>query len=145
MVSIAPIVCKTAGAAGIGAALYDTYKVSRLFAKAGGEDAAAEHYQNIYANTRTIDNVSYVSNAIQKKTADLREKNPIPEIWGSIKGGAKGALYTLCNWLPTAGCASLALLTKGMLSKIGAAGVVLSLIYEVAHNGFGLGKNTPMD
>ncbi len=145
MVTIAPIICKTIGAAGIGAALYDTAKVSKHFAAAGKEDAAAEYYQKLYANTRTIDNISYVSNAIQKKTVDLREKNPLPALWGSISGGTKGALYTLCNWLPAAGCASLALLTKGILSKLGAAGVVLCTIYNIAHNGFGVAKNNPMD
>ena len=145
MVTVAPIICKTIGAAGIGAALYDTAKVSKHFANAGKEDAAAEYYQKLYANTRTIDNISYVSNAIQKQTADLREKNPLPALWGSITGGVKGTLYTLCNWLPAAGCASLALLTKGFLSKLGAAGVVLCTIYNIAHNGFGVAKNNPMN
>ena len=145
MVTIAPILCKTIGAAGIGAALYDTAKVSKHFAKAGKEEATAEYYQKVYSSTRTLDNLSYVSNAIQRKTADLREKNPLPTLWGSIKGGARGALYTLCNWLPAAGCASLALLTKGFLSKLGAAGVVLCTIFNIAHNGFGVAKNSPMD
>ena len=145
MVTVAPIVCKTIGAAGMGAALYDTVKVSKHFAAARKEDAAAEYYQKLYANTRTLDNLSYVSNAIREKTADIREKSPLPAIWGNITGGVKGALYTLCNWLPAASCAALALLAKGTLSKIGAAGVVLTLIYNVARNGFGLGKNNPMD
>ena len=145
MAVISPIICKTIGAAGIAAALYDTVKVSNHFAAAGKEDAAADYYQKLYADTRTIDNISYVSNAAQNKITDLREKNPLPVIWGSIKGWTKGALYTLCNWLPAAGCASLALLTKGFLSKLGAAGVVLCSIYNIAHNGFDVGKNNPMD
>ncbi len=144
MKSITPIICKTVGAAGLGVALYDTWKVSSHFAKAGGENAAAEHYQKVYATTRNINNISYVSNSVQKKTADLRDKNPIPRVWGSIKGRATGVLYTLCNWLPTAGCASLALLAKGWLSKLGAAGVLLCSVYNICHNGFGLGKDNPM-
>ena len=57
----------------------------------------------------------------------------------------KGFLNTLGNNLIPVAFSSLALATKGTMSKIGAWGVAGYGLFTVLKEGFGLGKNTPVD
>ena len=139
------IICRTIGTAGMGLALYDAIKVGGQTSRNRGEEAQGKYLEKAYFNSRTTDTYSPYANAVQKKTFDLRTKNPLPSLWGRIKGGVSGALNSLGDHLFTVACSACAILSKGMLAKIGAVGVGLKLCYDIARNGFGLGKNHPMD
>lgn len=132
------------GTVGMGIALYDASRVAAQFSRNGAHNQQAKYLEKAYFETRGIDNVSYNSNNIRQKTFDLRAKNPIPSLWGRIKGGAEGAIYSLGTNLFTVACSALAILSKGTLAKIGAIGVGLGICYSIARNGFGLGKQNPM-
>ena len=138
------IVCRTAGALGMGVAIYDAARAAKHFSKAQGEVADAKYLEKAYFSSRTTDTYSPYASAIQKKTFDLRTKNPLPSLWGRTKGGVSGALNSLGDHLFTVACSACAILSKGMLAKVGAVGVGLKLCYDIARNGFGLGKNDPM-
>ena len=101
--------------------------------------------EKAYFDSRTIDSISYSKNAIREKTFDLRTKNPIPALWGKFKGGFNGFMYGLGDNLFTIICSALALTCKNALAKIGAIGVAVGLCYNIAREGFGLGKQHPMD
>lgn len=145
MRTITKIACRTVGIAGMGLALYDATRVASQFSKNGAQNQEAKYLEKAYFNSRNTDNVSFVSNNIRQKTYDLRSRNPLPSIWGRIKGGTEGAIYSLGTNLFTIACSSFALLSKGTMAKIGAIGVALGLCYDIARNGFGLGKHNPMN
>ncbi len=144
MKTLTKIACRTIGTVGIGLALYDASRVAARFSKNQSEIEQAKYLEKSYFNSRTIENDSYVSNSMRKKAFDLRVKDPIPSLWGRIKGYAQGAMYSLGNSLFTVACSALALLSKGVFAKIGAAGVALGFAYDFLRNGFGLGKQHPM-
>lgn len=139
------IVCRTMGTAGMGIALYNATRVASQFSRNEGLKEQSKYLEKAYFDSRNINDVSYTSNEIRKQTFDLRTKNPLPTWWGKIKGCVEGTTYSLGNSLPTVACAALALLSKGVFAKIGAIGVGLGICYDIAHNGFGLGKHHPMD
>lgn len=145
MNTLTKIACRTTGTVGIGVALYEAVKVGKQFSKNESQIVQGKYLENAYYNSRTVDKVSYTSNGIRKKTFDLRTRNPLPSIWGQIKGGTRGALYGLGENLFTVACSALAILSKGTLAKVGAAGVALKFCYDIARNGFGLGKKHPMN
>lgn len=143
---ITKIACRTIGTVGIGTALYDTYCLSKQYAKNGGEKESSAYIQKIYANSRTIESVSHSSNDIRKVTFDTMMQNPLPHIWGTIKGGFKGMIYALSDNLFTVACGAIAICSKnGLLAKTGCAGVFGGLIYKVLQDGLGFGKHTPVD
>ena len=144
MRTITKIACRTIGTIGMGMALYDASRVASQFSRNRAQYQQGKYLENTYFNSRTIDNVSFVSNDLRKKTFDLRTKNPLPSLWGRIKGATEGALHSLGTNLFTVACSALAILSKGMLAKVGAIGVGLGVCYNIARNGFGLGKQHPM-
>ena len=105
----------------------------------------ADHFEKVHASTRTLSGESSVNSAMQKKIAEMRMDNPLFSIMGNIKGFTKGFLNTLGNNLIPVAFSSLALATKGTMSKIGAWGVAGYGLFTVLKEGFGLGKNTPVD
>ena len=123
---ITKIACRTIGTAGMGLALYDAYRVGQQYSRAGAENQQAKYLEKAYFDSRSIDNTSFVSNNLRKKTFELRSNNPIPAIWGRIKGACKGASEALGANLITVGCSALALISKGFMAKVGAVGVGLS-------------------
>ena len=139
------IVCRTVGLAGMGVALYDSAKISKQFAEIGSEHQQEHYLERAYFNSRTADKVSYTSNALREKTFELRSKNPLPGIYGKIKGGFQGMMYGLGNYLPVVICSTLALACKNWAAKAGALGVGIAALYKVAREGYGLGKSNPMD
>ena len=145
MKTITKIACRTMGTVGMGIALYDASRVASQFSRNGAQQEQSKYLENAYFNSRGIDNVSYSSNNIRQKTFDLRTKNPLPSLWGRAKGYCQGASYGLGNHLFTVACSALAILSKGMLAKAGAIGVGLGVCYNIARDGFGLGKQQPMD
>ena len=115
------------------------------FARNGAKNSQAKYLERAYYSGRTIDDVSYISNDIRKKTFDLRTRNPLPTLGGKVKGWFDGAMYGLGNNLFTVCCASLAILSKGALAKLGAIGVAAKFGYDILRSGFGIGKEHPMN
>ena len=142
---VANVVCKTVGLAGMGAVLYDAYTLGSIKSSRGAAKETANHLTDVVAAQRTASSDSYVSSAIQNKVADLRTDNPLIPIWGRIKGFFNGALDSLGNNIIPVICTTLALLTRGFASKLGAWGLVGCGVYTVAKEGFGIGKHSPMD
>ena len=145
MRTITKIACRAVGTLGMGVALFDAGRTAKHFSKVQGELSKANQLEKAYFSTRTLDNYSDFSNKIQKDAFELRSKLPLPTVVGKIKGGVKGFLSSLGNHLPSIAFSSMALLCKGIGAKIGVVGLLLSLVYEVARNGFGLNKHNPMD
>ena len=142
---VSKIVCKTAGIAGVSAALYDAYCYGKANSHRVSQHMTADHFERVHAATRTLGTESEVKNFVQEKTRDFRMENPLISIFGSIKGFVGGALESLgTNIIPVI-FASMALAGKGTASKIGAIGVAASALYTIAREGFGLGKHTPVD
>lgn len=145
MNTLTKIVCRSVGTAGMGLALYEAAKVGGQFARNGAQNEQAKYLEKAYYTGRTIDSVNYTSNNVRQKVFDLRTRNPLPAFWGKIKGCAEGVSYALGDNLFTIACSGLALVSKGVLAKLGAAGIVLGVSYDIARNGYGLGKQNPMD
>lgn len=139
------IACRTLGAAGMGVALFDAMQVSGQFARNESKAQQQKYLEKAFYNARTVDRVSFSNNSIRKNTFDLRTRNPLPNLYGKIKGGVEGFFYGLGNFLPTIACSAVALTSKGSLAKFGAVGTTISLCYNIARSGFGLGKHHPMD
>ena len=132
------------GTVGMGLALYDASRVASQFSRNGAQKQQAKYLEKAYYNARSVDEVSYNSNNVRQKTFDLRTRNPLPSLWGRVKGYCEGACYSLGSDLVPVTCSALALLSKGFFAKVGAIGVGLSICYDIARNGFGLGKQHPM-
>ena len=145
MRTITKIACRTMGTVGMGVALYNASRVAAQFAKNGAQVEQSKYLERAYFNSRNIDKVDYTSNSIRKNAFDLRTKNPLPALWGKIKGGLEGATYSLGNYLFTIACSALAILSKGFLAKAGAIGIGIGLGCNIARNAFGLGKHHPMN
>lgn len=144
MASFGIIACRAIGTAGVGLALYDAVERSKANARHQAHKQTADYLEKAYFNSRTIDNISTVQNQIRAKTFDLETKNPIPNLWGKIKGGVNGFIYSLGNNLPLVLCSTLAIVGKNFAAKAGAIGTGCCLAYSIARNGFGLGKEHPM-
>ena len=142
---VTKVACRTVGTAGMGLALYDAYSVGKHFAKSGAETETSNYMEKIYRNSRTTDSVSYTSNVIRKETFDLMSRNPLPTLWGKTKGGCYGFLYGLSTNIVTVASSAIALTAKGGLAKLGTVGAITSVLYKIARDGLGLGKETPMD
>ena len=138
--------CRTIGTAGMGMAMYDTYCISKQYAKNGGQKESGEYIAKTYANSRTTENVSYVSNDMRKMTFDIMAENPLPTVWGKIKGGFNGAIYSLANNIGTISFSALALTAKNKyIALTGVIGTALCTAYKILQDGLGIGKHTPMD
>lgn len=142
---VSNIVCKTVGVAGMGAVLYDAFTIGKEQSYRTSQQVSADFFERSIAAQRTQTDESHVTNAMQNKLTDLKLQNPIVPFYGRVKGFFQGMLESLGNNIIPVACASLALLTKGFASKVGAWGVVGCGIYTVLKEGFGIGKNTPMD
>lgn len=145
MKTITKIACRTMGVIGMSIAAYDATKAANQISREQAEYIEAKYLEKAYFDAKTIDIYSHSSNALRKKTFDLRTINPIPAFYGRIKGWIEGFLKNLGYHLPTVACAALALLSKGTLAKVGGIGVALGVCYDIARNGFGLGKQHPMN
>lgn len=144
MNTVAKIVCKTVGAGGLALSCFDAFKVSKFYAKTGGEHAQEHYMEKTYFSSRTTDTVSYTSNAMRDKVFDIRSRNPLPSAVGTVKGGVKGFAYSIINSLPMIVCSSFALFGKNAFSKAGAIGVGVVSVWKILRDGFGVGKSNPM-
>ena len=120
---IANIVCKTAGVAGISAVLYDAYNVGNRHSHHMSEQVSADYFEKIVDAKRTSSSESDVTNAMQKKIADLRMNNPIIPFFGKIKGFCSGALESMGNNIVPVALSSMAIAGKGFFAKLGAYGL----------------------
>ena len=142
---VANIVCKTAGIAGLSAVVYDAYAMAKHHSSAASADITADTFEKVVAAQRSNSSASHVTGAIQNKVADLRMKNPIVPIFGKIKGFIEGFMSSLAdNIIPTC-LSALALGAKGKTQKAGGWGLAIFGIYQLAKEGFGLGKTAPVD
>ncbi len=145
MGTIANIACKTIGVAGMSAVLYDAYSLGKQNSQRNLQKVNADHFEKVIADTRTMSSESAMTGAMQKKIANFRMNNPLISAFGSVGGFISGALNSLGdNIIPTA-FASIALATKGKLSKLGAFGTIGYGIYTVLKEGFGVSKQSPLD
>lgn len=145
MGTIANIACKTVGVAGMSAVLYDAYSLGKQNSKRNLQKVNADHFEKVIADTRTMSSESAMTGAMQKKIANFRMNNPLISAFGSVGGFISGALNSLGeNIIPTT-FASIALATKGKLSKLGAFGTIGYGIYTVLKEGFGVSKQSPLD
>ena len=145
MNTISKIACRLTGAAGIALASYDSAKIAKQYSEIGSEHAQEHYLERAYFNSRTTDHISYAEKAISKNTFDIRTKNPLPALYGKIKGGFHGFFYGMSNYLPLVACSTLALICKSWVAKAGALGAAGIALYEIAREGFGLGKSNPME
>ena len=139
------IACKTVGIAGAGMALYDAVQIGKIESRRQAQVSQANYLEKIYFNSRTVETNSVIANKTREKTYNFISKNPLPVIWGRIKGWFKGSLYSLGNSLPLVICSTMALLGKNYVAKAGVVGSALCAGYSIARNGFGLGKTNPMN
>ena len=139
------IACRTVGIAGMAVSCYDAAKISKQFSEIGSEHAQEHHLEKAYFNSRTTDKVSYTTNALREKTFELRSKNPLPSFFGKIKGWTQGFLYGMANSLPIVACSAFAILGKNFFAKAGALGLGAIAIFKILHDGYGIGKNSPMN
>ena len=142
---VSNVVCKTVGLAGMGAVLYDAYTIGKEQSYRTSQKVSADFFESVYAAQRTQTNESHVTNAMQNKVADLRLRNPLIPMFGRVKGFFEGALDSLGNNVVPVIFAATALLTKGFMSKLGAWGLAGCGVYTILKEGFGIGKNAPMD
>lgn len=143
--NVANIVCKTAGIAGLSAVAYDAYAMAKHHSNAASAEVSADIFEKAIAAQRSNSTASHLTGAMQSKVADFRMKNPIVPIFGKIKGFIEGCLTSLGdNIIPTA-LSAVALGAKGSIQKAGGWGLAIYGIYQLAKEGFGLGKTAPID
>lgn len=145
MVSVANIVCKTAGIAGLSAVAYDAFAMAKHHADASSAELSADVFEKAVAAQRSNSTASHVTGAVQSKIADLRMKNPIVPLLGKFKGFIGGFFSSLGDNIVPIGFSALALATKGFSQKAGAWGLGIYGAYQLAKEGFGLGKTAPVD
>ena len=145
MVNIANIVCKTAGIVGLSAVTYDAYAMAKHHSNAASAEISADIFEKAVAAQRSTSTASYMTGAMQNKVADFRMKNPIVPIFGKFRGFIEGFISSLAdNIIPTT-LSALAIGTKGKIQKAGGWGLAIYGIYQLAKEGFGLGKTSPVD
>ena len=145
MVNVANIVCKTAGVAGLSAAVYDAYANAKHHSSAQTTSLSADTFESIIAAERSNTNASHVTNAIQKKVGNFRMQNPLVPLIGKVKGFAEGFISSLGDNIMPIALSSIAIGTKGFMQKTGAWGLGIYAVYQLAKEGFGVGKTTPVD
>ena len=126
-------------------ACIDSHKVANQYAEIGSDHAQEKYLEKAYYNSRTIDKVSPSSSIISEKVFEKRTKNPLPSIFGKINGRMQGFMYGMSNWLPVIACSALAILGKNFVAKAGAIGIGALATFKILREGFGLGKNNPMN
>ena len=129
----------------MGAVLYDAFTIGKEQSFRTSQKISADFFESTIAAQRTQTNESHVTNAMQNKIADLRLANPLIPMIGRVKGFFEGVLESLGNNIIPVIFTTTALLTKGFMSKLGAWGLVGCAVYTILKEGFGIGKNTPMD
>ena len=86
MGTLANIVCKGVGIAGMSAVIYDAASVAKLNSKRVSQAMDADHFEKVHADTRTLSTESHINNAMQKKLQNWRMNNPVISFTGSVKG-----------------------------------------------------------
>ena len=145
MVRMANIICKTVGIAGMSAAVYDAYGMAKHHSAVGAHELSTDVYEKAIAAQRSNASESYVTGAMQKKVADMRMKNPLIPMVGKFKGFTEGFISSLGDNIIPITLSAVALATKGFTQKAGAWGLGIYGVYQVAKEGFGLGKNSAID
>lgn len=134
------ILAKTAGTAGLGLVLYDSYVAAKIHSEDFSRDAKADMMTRAYMEDLTLDHPSVVKRNLKKGILHYIMDENITGFFNGIAGGFKGAVAMLVhNWIP----AALSLGTfagKGIFSKCCAIGLVGYGIAVLAQEVFGIGK-----
>lgn len=145
MKMVPKIICKTVGIAGMSAAIYDAYTLGSKNSQRTNQMVNADHFEKVHSSTRTLSSESSINSAVQNKIADLRMQNPLFSVFGSAKGFVSGFFNSLGSNIIPISFAALALAGKNIVSKIGAIGVAGCGLFTILHEGFGIGKSSPID
>lgn len=145
MSAIANIAYKAVGITGLSCALYDASVRAKTTSKIYSDSITGDYLEKVHFSTRGLNENSAINNAMQQKVRDWRMNNPIVPAYGKVVGTFKGFFNSIGDKLIPISFASLAIATKGLPSKIGAFGVIGTAIYNIAVEGFGVGKSTSMD
>ena len=145
MVNVANIVCKTVGIAGLSAVTYDACAMAKHHSSAATAEISADIFEKAVAAQRSNSSASHLTGAMQNKVAEFRMKNPIVPLFGKIKGFVEGFISSLGDNIIPVSLSAVALATKGGLQKAGAWGLGIFGVYQLAKEGFGLGKTAPVD
>ena len=145
MKMVPKIICKTVGIAGMSAAIYDAYTLGSKNSQRTNQMVNADHFEKVHSSTRTLSSESSINSAVQNKIADLRMQNPLFSVFGSAKGFVSGFFNSLGSNIIPISFAALALAGKNIVSKIGAIGVAGYGLFTILHEGFGIGKSSPID
>ena len=145
MANVANIVCKTIGIAGLSVATYDAFAMAKHHSSAATSNISADVFEKAIAAERSNSTASHFTGAMQNKIADLRMKNPIVPIFGKFKGFIEGFLSSLGDNIIPITLSAVSLGTKGVTQKAGAWGLGIYGVYQLAKEGFGLGKTAPVD
>ena len=145
MVSVANILCKTAGIAGLSVVTYDALAMAQHHASAETSKLSADTFESVIAAKRSNSTASAFTNAMQEKVGDIRMKNPVVPLFGKVKGFIEGFFSSLGDNIIPVALSSIALGTKGMLQKAGAWGLGIYGCYLLTKEGFGVGKTSPVD
>ena len=145
MVSVSNIVCKTVGIAGMSAVIYDAYAMAQHHSAAGAFETSADVYEKAVAAERSNANASHITGLMQRKIANLRMNNPVVPIFGKLKGFVAGFISSLGENIIPIVLSTATLATKGTMQKAGAWGLGIYGLYQVAKEGFGLGKSSAVD
>ena len=141
MVSVANIVCKTAGIAGMSFAVYDAYEIAKRHSGAESAKLSADTFESVVAARRSNSNASAVTNAMQQKVAAFRTQNPLVPFFGKIKGFVEGFIGSLGDNIVPISLSALALAAKGFWQKAGAWGLGLYAVYQLLKEGLVLEKH----
>ena len=142
---VANIVYKTVGVAGMSAVLYDAAAKAKRQSTVGAEELSADVFESSYAAKRSSSKESHLTSAVQRKISDLRMKNPLIPLIGKTKGFIGGFFDSLGDNIIPIIFSSMAMAAKGTFQKAGAWGLGIYAIYQVAKEGFGLGKSSIVD
>ena len=145
MNTLGKIACRTIGLASMSAVIYDAYSIGKHHSKVGAQEASADVFERAIAAKRTNSNESYITGAMQNAVSDLRMNNPLPSVFGRIKGFIKGSMVSLGDNIIPVTLASMALLGKNKCAKAGAWGTAGYAAFLILKEGFGVGKHTPVD
>ena len=145
MGTLAKIVCKTAGIAGLSAVAYDAWSIGKETSLKVSHHVTADHFEKVIDTTRTLDFESPIKNSIQEKVREFRMDSPIFPVWGKVKGFFEGIFESLADNIIPVTLSSIALAGKGFFSKLGAWSLAGYGVYTVMKEGFGFGKRSPID
>lgn len=129
---ITKIACRTIGTAGIAAACYDAFQVSKHYTKSGAENAMGSCPDKDFFSSEKSEDTIKNDNTDKKKTGKTYSKSNMPVVINRTKCRVKGFIYGLSDALPIAICSAVAIVCKTGVAVAGAIGVGAAALYKIA-------------